>query len=122
MGEEPAPGREPSRKRGATEQPSEQLDWSQLEPFEEGRAGELPNDDTALFGDFASQLLDGRRRDVCVGLILRASTCLGTGQGAEVHCTFPALGRKAMSPGPLCWAMLYSSLASLKQPFFCKLR
>ncbi len=94
MRERPAHGREPPRRRGVTEQPSEQLDWSQLEPFEEGRAGELPNDDSALFGDFASQLLDGRRRwlrrVVCIALVLRASAwqwlnCIA------LYCKFPAL-------------------------------
>ncbi|BDA51586.1 hypothetical protein COCOBI_19-1420 [Coccomyxa sp. Obi] len=58
MGERPLRGREPSRRRGSTEQ----LDWSHLEPFEEGRAGDLPNDDRALFGDFASQSLDDAER------------------------------------------------------------
>lgn len=85
MGEKPARGREPSRRRRTTGERSGQLDWSQLEPFEEGRAGDLPNDDRALFGDFASQLLEGRRRwhqrDVSFRIVLHV-LCLGTGRHA----------------------------------------
>lgn len=56
-------GRKPSEppvERGSTEQRSQApADWSHLEPYEEGRAGDLPTDDRALFGDFASRLLEG---------------------------------------------------------------
>ncbi|CAL8465671.1 g5207 [Coccomyxa elongata] len=62
MGEKFGRGKEPSRRRRTTEERSGQLDWSQLEPLEEGRAGDLPNDDRALFGDFASQLLEVAER------------------------------------------------------------
>ncbi len=50
---------QPVRERNTAQRPGAQ-DWSQLEPYEEGRAGDLPTDDRALFGDFASQLLEGR--------------------------------------------------------------
>lgn len=98
MGERAARGREPSRRRGTTEQRTEQLDWSQFEPFEEGRAGDLPNDDKALFGDFASQLLEGRRRwhqrDVYQSELLcslgigrrAASNFLALGLQRDQHC------------------------------------
>ena len=124
MGEGPAHRREPPRRSGATEQSSELLDWSQLEPFEEGRAGELPNDDTALFGDFASQLLEGRRpwlpRDVLywtyVACEISSWKWTGCWSVLQVPCT--SLRKNRWVLRHFCLAILFLSLASIYQLFF----
>lgn len=56
-------GTQAGRRGSATEQAG--VDWSNIDPYEEGRAGDLPYDDRVLFGDFASQLLNGAGEGLC---------------------------------------------------------
>ena len=55
-------GRLRGRVRGSDEGPEQRfssMDWSQMDPYEEGQMRDIRNEERDIFGEMASELLEG---------------------------------------------------------------